>query len=275
MDKDAFYFPHFSNARIDRKIRRVRKELGIEGYGIYFMLLETLREQQGFKFPIQDLDLLADEFGTSEQKVRTVVTNYQLFKVDEGEEFFSPKFNMYLKPYLEGKERKRIAGIRGNLIRYKHITKEQSESLRDKEIIEIHGALPYKKALSSHSDSHSDSTSSQSKLNESKQINKIDKVNNKIKYFKCEDLPYFHDPEFQELWEAWNKVRKKKKASFEAVAFTKIHNKLERWAGGDINIAMLILEKSILSGWSDIYEIKELNKSNTADKWKGDQNFEF
>ena len=32
MNKDAFYFPHFSNARNDRKLRRVRKELGIEGY---------------------------------------------------------------------------------------------------------------------------------------------------------------------------------------------------------------------------------------------------
>jgi len=31
MNKDAYYFPHFANARHDRKLRRVRKELGIEG----------------------------------------------------------------------------------------------------------------------------------------------------------------------------------------------------------------------------------------------------
>ena len=42
MEKDAFYFPHFSNARTDRKLRRVRKDLGLEGYGIYFMLLEVM-----------------------------------------------------------------------------------------------------------------------------------------------------------------------------------------------------------------------------------------
>jgi hypothetical protein len=43
LSKDAYYFPHFYNARHDRKIKRLRKDLGIEGYGIFFMLLEVLR----------------------------------------------------------------------------------------------------------------------------------------------------------------------------------------------------------------------------------------
>jgi len=109
MDKDAYYFPHFCNARHDRKIRRVRKELGPEGYGIFFMLLEVLRDQSDFRYPIEDMDLLADEFGTSEQKVRTVVTNYQLFDVDEKEQFFSPKLQVYLQPYLEKSQRAKLA----------------------------------------------------------------------------------------------------------------------------------------------------------------------
>lgn len=109
MKKDAFYFPHFCNARHDRKIKRVVKELGVEGYGIYFMLLEVLREQTDFKFPMDDIDLLADEFGTSEQKVRTVICNYQLFDVDEQHRFFSMKLVFYLQPYLEKSERARIA----------------------------------------------------------------------------------------------------------------------------------------------------------------------
>lgn len=118
MNKDAFYFPHFCNARQDRKIKRVRKELGLEGYGIYFMLLETLREQKEFKFPMEDIDLLADEFGTSEQKVRTVICNYELFQVDDSQNFFSLNFIKYLSPYLESKQRKRVSGIKGNLIKY-------------------------------------------------------------------------------------------------------------------------------------------------------------
>jgi uncharacterized protein YdaU (DUF1376 family) len=110
MRKDAYYFPHFSNARHDKKLQRVRKELGVEGYGIYFMLLETLRDQEGFSYTADDIDLLADDFGTSEQKVRTVLCNYGLFTfTDDGQLFTSERFTEYMRPYLEKKERARMA----------------------------------------------------------------------------------------------------------------------------------------------------------------------
>lgn len=110
MEKEAFYFPHFCNARHDRKIRRLRKELGTEGYGIYFMLLETLREQQDLMYPLEDLDLLAEEFGVSEAKIRVAVCNYQLFEIDEEQKFFSPKMLVYLEPYFKMKEQRKMAG---------------------------------------------------------------------------------------------------------------------------------------------------------------------
>lgn len=169
MEKDAFYFPHFCNARQDRKIKRVRKELGLEGYGIYFMLLETLREQQEFKFPTEDIDLLADEFGTSEQKIRTVICNYDLFQLDNNENFFSVSFIKYLTPYLEGKQRKKIAGIKGNLIKYGYAKKEDLDNLTDLEILEINENKNIIPKLS-HSDSDSESSTSrngsQRKVNE-------------------------------------------------------------------------------------------------------------
>jgi hypothetical protein len=110
MEKEAFYFPHFCNARHDRKIRRLRRELGVEGYGIYFMLLETLREQQDLVYPLEDLDLLADEFGVSEAKIRVTVCNYELFEIDNDEKFFSPKMLVYLEPYFRMKEQRKLAG---------------------------------------------------------------------------------------------------------------------------------------------------------------------
>jgi hypothetical protein len=112
-EKESVYFPHYINTRNDRKVRRVRRELGIEGYGIFFMLLEVLREQSDLKYPMADIDLLADEFGTSEQKVRVVICNYQLFEVDENEFFYSPKQIEYLMPYfLKSKRAKHAALVR-------------------------------------------------------------------------------------------------------------------------------------------------------------------
>lgn len=110
MKKDAYYFPHFSNARHDRKLKRVIKELGVEGYGIYFMILEVLREQPGLSYPLEDIDLLADEFKTSEPKVRTVIANYDLFTIDEKECFFSAKLEEYLEPYFKMKQQRIEAG---------------------------------------------------------------------------------------------------------------------------------------------------------------------
>lgn len=112
MEKEAYYFPHFCNARHDRKIRRLRKELGVEGYGIYFMLLETLREQQDLMYPLEDLDLLAEEFGVSEAKLQVTVNKYDLFEIDESQKFFSPKMLVYLEPYFRMKEQRREAGLK-------------------------------------------------------------------------------------------------------------------------------------------------------------------
>lgn len=110
MTKDAYYFPHFCNARHDRKIKRVTKQLGVEGYGIYFMLLEVLREQTDYRYPISDIDLLADEFGTSEAKVVAVVKNYELFTVDECNMFFSENLISNMQPYIKMKEQRVLAG---------------------------------------------------------------------------------------------------------------------------------------------------------------------
>jgi len=139
MKKDAYYFPHFCNARHDRKLKRVQKELGVEGYGIFFMILEVLRDQPAFKYPIEDLDLLADEFGTSEQKVTTVVCNYKLFDIDAEKNFTSDKMVLYLQPYLErsikarNAANKRWASIKNNAQALPEHSASSAEAMQVKE----------------------------------------------------------------------------------------------------------------------------------------------
>jgi hypothetical protein len=119
--KDAFYFPHFSNARTDRKIKRLTKALGIEGYGIYFMLLEVLREQTELRYPISDIDLLADEFGTSVPKIEATIKSFGLFEIDEEEMFFSLNLIKYLEPMFKMKEQRSVAGKASALARRQKI----------------------------------------------------------------------------------------------------------------------------------------------------------
>ncbi len=51
--KDAYYFPHDSNARNDPNILLLRAQYGSEGYGNYFMIVEMLREEGGYRMPLK------------------------------------------------------------------------------------------------------------------------------------------------------------------------------------------------------------------------------
>ena len=103
------YFPHDSNARYDNKIRRLRKVFGVEGYGIYWMLIETLRDQEDYKYAIDDIDLLSDDFDVPVEKIVGVVKNFNLFDFDKDKKFFSISLIARLQPYIEKSKKARLA----------------------------------------------------------------------------------------------------------------------------------------------------------------------
>lgn len=86
------------------------------------------------------------------------------------------------------------------------------------------------------------------------------------KYDPSDDLVFFKDPDFQEVWIDYKSVRTKKKAVNSDRAIKTIISKLLKYSGGDKDIAIKIIAKSADSGWSDIWpdkdhEIKPVIKS--------------
>jgi len=66
MSKDAFYFSHDSNAQHDPKMIRLRRTAGLEGVGLYWCVIERLREAESYRLEagmIPDIcfDLRVDE----------------------------------------------------------------------------------------------------------------------------------------------------------------------------------------------------------------------
>lgn len=53
MAKDVLYFSHDSNAHRDPKIIAMRAVYGAEGYGWFWMLIEMMRESDGYKLEMQ------------------------------------------------------------------------------------------------------------------------------------------------------------------------------------------------------------------------------
>lgn len=86
------YFPHDSNARNSDKLIPLRIKKGTEGYGVYFMILERLREEPDYT-SIKDYNTLAFDFRVGSDLVKSVVEEFGLFQfTEDGKRFYSEGF---------------------------------------------------------------------------------------------------------------------------------------------------------------------------------------
>ena len=88
MRKEAYYFPHDSNAQDDPKCMILIDQLGMEGYGIFWAIIEKLRNESDYKLPLSVCGSFAKRWGTSKEKVEAVVKTYGLFCIED-DKFFS------------------------------------------------------------------------------------------------------------------------------------------------------------------------------------------
>ena len=72
------YFSHDSNARNDDKLIRLRMKHGAAGYGVYFMILERLREETDY-MSIKDYNMIAFDFRVDSSLVKSVIEDFGLF----------------------------------------------------------------------------------------------------------------------------------------------------------------------------------------------------
>ena len=91
--KDAYYFSHDSNARNDQRIIKLRRKYGAEGVGIYWMIVEILREQEEYKLGMDDdtVENIAYDLRVDQDKLEDIILHFDLFKkeiIDDGFGFF-------------------------------------------------------------------------------------------------------------------------------------------------------------------------------------------
>ena len=111
--KKQSYFSHDSNARNSDKLIPLRMRHGVEGYGIYFMILERLREESDYS-SIKDYNTLAFDFRVGADKVKSVVEDFGLFSFTEnGERFYSESFTKRMVMKDAATEKLKEAGRAG------------------------------------------------------------------------------------------------------------------------------------------------------------------
>ena len=124
------YFPHDSNARNDAKILKVRMKYGAEGYGVYFMLLERLRDDSEY-MSVKDYNMIAFDLRVDASLIKDIVENFGLFAfADNGECFYSESFNKRMLIKDEVSNKRAAAGKKGAAKRWngKAIAKPSSEN---------------------------------------------------------------------------------------------------------------------------------------------------
>ena len=139
MKKETYYFSHDYNARNDTKILYMRQELGMEGYGIYWYLIEALADAGGI-LPLKIVPVLAKQMDSTLVKIEAVINNYELFQVAENQ-FFSQRLIQHLElrnalseaGKIGAKTRWKNGGANGGAISHPNAKESKGKEIKGKE----------------------------------------------------------------------------------------------------------------------------------------------
>lgn len=230
--KTAEYFPHDCNASDDPKIMVMMAQLGLEAYGIYWILIEYLREQPGYRAPLYLLDPLSRRYGSSREKFEAIVMKFGLFEHDD-KEFFSTSLQRRMEPMEEKRKRNK-----------ENILKRWGKN--------TNVLPPYNDGIT---------TVIQSKVKKSKvKKSKEEKSKEENTDAFLASLPLSGDNPNQDLiktWCRWVEFRKKLKKPYKTQEGTAAaYNKLLGLAGNDSTTAMAIINQSIENEWIGLFPLK-------------------
>lgn len=105
MSKETFYFSHDYGARNDPKLMNVLMDLGCEGIGAYWCIIEQLYEQGG-SITLKSCRSIAFALRIEEEKINRLVLDYGLFEND-GSSFWSLSVNRRTEIRQEISEKRR------------------------------------------------------------------------------------------------------------------------------------------------------------------------
>ena len=88
------YLQHQSNSFTDIKVIKMRSKLGMEAYGIFWALLELLFNEEN-KLCIDDYAVLAFSLQCDEDKLKSVIEDFDLFIIEDGC-FYSKRLNNHI-----------------------------------------------------------------------------------------------------------------------------------------------------------------------------------
>lgn len=129
MDEHRSYFSHDSNARNDAKIIRLRQSKdGLAKYGVYWMLVEKLRESKCYMLEV-DYNGLAWEFRSDNALIKSVIEDFGLFDFTEDRKCFYSTSLLNRMKLKEEKSEKARESANKRWLKNKELSEDDANAL--------------------------------------------------------------------------------------------------------------------------------------------------
>ena len=133
------YFPHDSNARNDERLVNVRMKHGPAGYGVYFMLVERLREDQEY-MSVVDYNLIAYDLRIDASLAKSIIRDFGLFAftvdTERGECFYSESLRQRMARKDEITAKRKAASALGVSVRQENREKTKTAETSNQMVTE-------------------------------------------------------------------------------------------------------------------------------------------
>jgi uncharacterized protein YdaU (DUF1376 family) len=253
------YFSHDINAANDYKIIRLRSKLGAEGYGIYWMLIELLYQNNN-ALPFE-CDSIAYALQTQCDKIESVVRDFGLFEIEDNV-ITCPSISRRLTEMNERSEKaKRSAEARWNK---SEKANNQTDSIAKEEQCDRNA-----NALQTHSEGNA--------INKIKE-NKINNIYNSAQQknavqgskFKIDDSLIEKEVEnnLQKAVKEWVAYKRERGQGYRTLrSFKTMVARLKELSGGSGERAYAIVSQSIANNWAGLFALKnELSSQKFSPK---------
>ena len=137
--KLSSYFPHDSNARNDERLVNVRMKHGPAGYGVYFMLVERLREEPEY-MSVVDYNLIAFDLRIDASLAKSIIRDFGLFAFtvdpERGECFYSESLRQRMARKDEITAKRKAASAIGVSVRQENREKTKTAEMSNQMVTE-------------------------------------------------------------------------------------------------------------------------------------------
>ena len=200
MAKETFYFSHDSNALTDTKILNMRADYGLEGYGLYWAIIEMLRNEEDYKLEFNKNTYRAIKTLTNttidvEKFINNCIEDYKLFELQE-EKFYS---NSLLRR-MEAKDKKSTVAREKAQKRWNNDTSAMQQECNS-------NAVAMQQQCSSNANKIKENKIKENKVNENKaEENKEKEIKEKNLAVVADDEPQrvINDEDVKKITKFWN-----------------------------------------------------------------------